>query len=184
MTGRISFLDVFSGRYKEAFDFLHFWIRIHIDEDKNFNLKKGEWLKDEGAHIKVGIGENFFQCGECFGPNLDIPNDARLLAMTGLKLKFVLELNDQYQALEFASKKSDALEIQKAEQDIKIQIRDQNEMIKRCFATIHEWNPTLLRALLIPKPLLEKPILNQMWERGPSEASVTVRYVYKIFLFH
>ena len=95
--------------------------------------------------------------------------------MTGLKLKFVLELKDQYQALESASKKSDALEIQKAKQEIQIQIRDQIEMIKRCFATIHEWNSTLLRALLIPEPLLEKPILSQMWERGPSEASVTVR---------
>merc|ERR1712051_980029 len=67
--------------------------------------------------LKLVLEKTFFQCGECFGPNLDIPNDARLLAMTGLKLKFVLELKDQYQALELAFKKSDALEIKKAEQN-------------------------------------------------------------------
>ena len=61
------------GRYEEAFDFLHFWIRIRTDEDKNPKLKKGQWLKDNGAHLGVGIEENFFHCFQCFGPPLDIP---------------------------------------------------------------------------------------------------------------
>ena len=63
----------------------------------------------------------------------------------------------------------------KKAEKLKIEIQEQEKMIRKCFFSIHEWNPTTLRGLLIPEPMLEQPLANKMWERGPSEAAVTIR---------
>ena len=65
-------------------------MRERGDYEKKLKLKKGEWLKDEGAAKKKGLGEDFLV--SWFGPNCHVPSDGSLLAMTALKLKYVKDL--------------------------------------------------------------------------------------------
>ena len=168
---------LYLGRYDDAFSFLHFWMRIKKDDENfhkmKFNVKKGEWLSDKKHRLKGGIGENFLQCAECFGPttlkiplnitDLKIPHDGFLLAMTALKMKLVKDLEAKLEATNGYG--------------IKREIEEQNKMIKKCFKMLYYWNPTLIRALLIPQPMLQKSLPQQCKGRGPSNASIIVRYV-------
>jgi hypothetical protein len=157
-----AFMFLYLNRYDEAFSFLHFWMRIKTENEKRFNLKRGEWLFDKG-YKTGGIGENFLQCAECFGPSLEIPHDGSLLAMTALKMKLVKDLEAKLEATNGYG--------------IKREIEAQNKMIKMCFKMLYMWNPTLLRALLIPQPMLQRPLPQQCKGRGPSNASIIVRYI-------
>ena len=171
-----TFMFLYLGRYDDAFSFLHFWMRIRKEDESfhkmKFNVKKGDWLSDKKHRLKGGIGENFLQCAECFGPtmkiplyitDIKIPHDATLLAMTALKMKLVKDLEAKLEATNGYG--------------IKREIEEQNKMIKKCFKMLYYWNPTLIRALMIPKPMLQKPLPQQCKARGPSNASVIVRYV-------
>merc|ERR1711982_181461 len=61
------------------------------------------------------------------------------------------------------------------------EIKEQKTMIKLCFKMLYDWNNTLLRALLIPEPMLRNPLPQQCNSRGPTNAAIIVRYAWVFF---
>lgn len=175
-------------------------------EKKLKNLKKGEWLNSTDCDLTNDIQE-------LLSPHFDFEKKAPLafvLAICVIKINIVLELEDNASKFSKLVEKLDQADTQSISWQLRrshmlmesielfaignpkkhgLKLRDQKVQMKSLLVALHKRNPTLLPALVDPKPLLDKGLFEdnmidneEVPDPGtPNEAADIVTYMWKYF---
>merc|ERR1712018_362850 len=123
-----SFMFLYLGRDDEAYNFIKFWLSRPDDDahENNRDLKDCEIREGDWLTLSNQNKEEYVSPKTSY-----LRPKPMILALVGIKIKILQDPG--------LPKKT---------------IDDQEGQIKKYLETIHQWNPTVLPALVNPKPLM------------------------------
>ena len=182
---RVPFILLSLNRDDDAYTFIKYWVQIHIASRKDAdviyhaheNTEVGDWI-----YPPVEKDCRYLDLFDEI-PNAD-PQEVEvhfLVALVIMKLRIVAVHNSAVQSLDLAMKGTSGRRIQEVQPTIQeMLVRDdvnvdrQWEQVVLLLDTIHRLNPSMLPAILNPKPLLDQPMPTECILGQPSEAYRTV----------
>jgi len=197
------FMFLYLGRYKDAYDFIKFWI-LQADDQ----AECGAWEKwypiEEGNYLRKKHSDRFENVFAI--TNLKGYNIKTLLVLVGIKMKIVLDFKNYRSLLAFeeelrkskskigkrffAKENKNVLNIIRElvigkgdlkERDAARFVREQESQLKQLLREIERQNPTMIPALVNPEPLLAKECPVIIVPGGPSHVREILNYSWKYF---
>jgi hypothetical protein len=179
---RVPFVLLALNRDDEALTFIQYWVQVDLatEDDPEIifraheNTKEGDWIY--GPVEKDGRYLDIFQVVSDADPNeVEVPF---LVALAIMKLRIVAAYDTAIQSLRLAMTGTAGRvhEVQSAIQDMLIRgdLQSQWEQLIRLLDAIDHLNPSMLPAILNPKPLFQQPPPTQIMPGHPSEAFRTL----------